>query len=375
MSKFDKEKIDYIRLVNTSGIGQVIFYRLLQKYSSAEKALEFLEEERKIKPFPKSMAEAEFEKAEKLGISMVFFCDEKYPYLLKQIYDVPPVLYVRGNVEALSHKSVALIGSRNASLNSRNFTAAIARRLADNDFCIVSGLAIGIDTEAHKGALMSSFNNGAKTVAVLAGGVDVLYPLSNRNLYDEICENGAIVSEMRIGTTPQANLFPRRNRIISGLSLGTAVMEASLKSGSLITARFAMEQGREVFAVPNFPMDPRAGGTNELIKNGATIITSVEDIILSLNNTKPDDIKKVESRDLFVKEEAMEIYLDDLEINNEDLELKILSLLSATPTSVDHIIRELSDTYSLNQISKALLNLELDDKIFYPSMGKIILKL
>lgn len=375
MNKFDKEKIDYVRLVNTSGIGQVIFYRLLQKYSSAEKVLEFLEEERKIKPFPKSMAEAEFEKAEKLGISMVFFCDEKYPYLLKQIYDVPPVLYVRGNVSALSHKSVGIVGSRNASLNSRNFTSAISRRLADNDFCIVSGLAIGIDTEAHKGALMSSFNNGEKTVAVLSGGVDVLYPLSNRNLYDEICEKGAIVSEMRIGTQPQANLFPRRNRIISGLSLGTAVMEASSKSGSLITARFAMEQGREVFAVPNFPMDPRAGGTNELIKNGATIITSVEDIITSLNNTKPDDIKKVESRDLFVKEEAMEIYLDDLEINNEDLELKILSLLSATPTSVDHIIRELSDTYSLNQISKALLNLELDDKIFYPSMGKIILKL
>ena len=375
MSKFDKEKIDYVRLVNTPGIGQVIFYRLLKKYETADKVLEFLEGERKITPFPKNLAEAEFEKAEKLNIKMIFFCDEKYPYLLKQIYDVPPVLYVRGNVDALNQKSVALIGSRNASLNSRNFTAAISRRLADNDFCIVSGMAIGIDTEAHKGALMSSGASKTKTVAVLAGGVDMIYPSSNRNLYDEICENGAVVSEMRIGATPQANLFPRRNRIISGLSLGTAVMEASSKSGSLITARFAMEQGREVFAVPNFPMDPRSGGTNELIKNGATLITSAEDIILSLNNTRPDDIKKVESRDLFVREESMEILLDDLEIENADLEIKILSLLSSTPTSVDHIIRELADKYSHNQVSNALLNLELNDKIFYPSMGKVILKL
>ena len=137
MSKFDKEKIDYVRLVNTSGIGQVIFYRLLKKYETVDKVLEFLEGERKITPFPKNLAEAEFEKAEKLNIQMLFFCDEKYPYLLKQIYDVPPVLYVRGNVDALNQKSVALIGSRNASLNSRNFTSAISRRLADNDFCIV----------------------------------------------------------------------------------------------------------------------------------------------------------------------------------------------------------------------------------------------
>lgn len=375
MNKFDKEKIDYVRLVNTAGIGQVIFYRLLQKYKSAEKALEFLEEERKIKPFSKSMAEAEFEKAEKLGISMVFFCDEKYPYLLKQIYDVPPVLYVRGNVNALNHKAVGLVGSRNASLNSRNFTSGLARMLADNDFCIVSGMAIGIDTDAHKGALMSSSNSGAKTVAVLAGGVDNIYPSSNRNLYDMICEQGAVVSEMRIGTTPQANLFPRRNRIISGLSLCVAVMEASVKSGSLITARFAMEQGREVFAVPNFPMDPRAGGTNELIKNGATILTSAEDIIISLNNTKASEIKKVESRDLFVKEEGENISFEDLEIENVDLEVRILSLLNSTPVSVDHLIRELEAEYSYSQISNSLLNLELNDKIFYPSAGKVILKL
>lgn len=375
MNKFDKEKIDYVRLVNTSGIGQVLFYRLLQKYSSAEKVLEFLEEERKIKPFPKSMAEAEFEKAEKLGISMVFFCDEKYPYLLKQIYDVPPLLYVRGNVDALSHKSVGLVGSRNASLNSRNFTSGLARELVNNDFCIVSGMAIGIDTEAHKGALSSAFNNGEKTVAVLAGGVDNIYPSSNRNLYDMICEQGAVISEMRIGTQPQANLFPRRNRIVSGLSLGIAVMEASVKSGSLITARFAMEQGREVFAVPNFPMDPRAGGTNELIKNGATILTSADDIITSLNDTNPMQIKKVESRDLFVKEEGEDISFEDLEIEDADLEVKILSLLNSTPLSVDYLIRELSDKYSYSQISNTLLNLELDDKIFYPTPGKIILKL
>ena len=375
MDKATKDKIDYIRLANTDGIGQVLFFRLLNKYGDVQKALDFLENERKVKTFPKAMAEEEFEKAEKQNITMLFFCDEKYPFLLKQIYDVPPVLYVKGNVDALSRKNVAIVGSRNASINSRHFTSIISRELVDNDFCVVSGMAIGIDTEAHNGAISSHKNNMGKTVAVLAGGVDNIYPLSNRNLYNQIIEEGAVVSEMKIGTQPQANLFPRRNRIISGLSLGTVVMEASIKSGSLITARFAMEQGREVFAVPNFPMDPRAGGTNELIKNGATLVSSVEDIISSLNNTPIEKFQKVENRDLFVKEDLVEIYSKDIEFENVDLENQILSLLNSTPVSIDIVIRELSQKYSHAQISNALLNLELDDKIIYPSMGKIILKL
>ena len=373
-NNFTEEKLNYLRLANTNGIGQVLFFRLLNKYKDPEKVLEFLQEERKIEPFSKIEAEKEFEKAEKLNIQMLFFCDKEYPYLLKQIYDVPPILYVKGNVEVLNKKSVAVIGSRNASINSKHFTQIISRQLVDNDFCVVSGMAIGIDTEAHTGALSSSFNKGEKTVAVLAGGVDNIYPASNRNLYDRICEEGAVVSEMRIGTQPQANLFPRRNRIISGLSLGTAVMEASSKSGSLITARFAMEQGREVFAVPNFPMDPRAGGTNDLIKNGATLISEVNDIILSLNNTKPDDIRKIETRDLFVKEDGLDTLMDDFDIGNTNLETRILSMLNSTPTSIDNLIRELPQ-FNQAQISNALLNLELDDKITYPSMGKIILKL
>ena len=151
-------------------------------------------------------------------------------------------------------------------------------------------------------------------------------------------------------------------------------MEASSKSGSLITARFAMEQGREVFAVPNFPMDPRAGGTNDLIKNGATLISEVNDIILSLNNTKPDDIRKIETRDLFVKEDGLDTLMDDFDIGNTNLETRILSMLNSTPISIDNLIRELPQ-FNQVQISNALLNLELDDKITYPSMGKIILKL
>lgn len=368
----DAEKVDYIRLFNTESVGYVIFYRLLSKWGSAARALEFLERERKIKTFPKSLAEAEFEKADKLGIKMSFFCDEDYPFLLKQIYDVPPVLYVRGNMEALNHNSVAVVGSRNASINSKNFTSILSRDLVSSGWTVVSGMAIGIDTNAHIGAFMSPKLEGKKTVAVLAGGVDNIYPESNAKLYEKIIEGGAVVSEMRIGTSPQASLFPRRNRIISGLSLGTVIMEASAKSGSLITARFAMEQGREVFAVPNFPLDSRAGGTNNLIKNGAYLVGGVEDIVNVLKNINIEDKIKKEIP-LFdnVNEERV-IFDDDVEI--VELEAKILSLLNSTPVSVNNLIRELSE-YTQSQIANALLSLELEDKVAYPSVGQIIIKL
>lgn len=370
----EKEKLDWLRLLRTEGIGQITFHKLIAKFGSATKAIEFLQTKPDVKILPQSFAENEFETAEKIGAKILFSSDEEYPFLLKQIPDYPPVLYILGNVSSLSNKTVALVGSRNASINSKVMTESISRELADFGYTVVSGMALGIDTHAHIGALSSDKTANEKTIAVLAGGVNNIYPTSNTNLYYKIIEEGAVVSEMPFNTQPQANLFPRRNRIISGLSYGTVIMEASIKSGSLITARFATEQNREVFAVPNFPRDPRAGGTNMLIKNGATLIENATDITSVLDNLSTSSFTK---NDLFygIKEDMVQ-YLseDDIDFENLDLQTKILSLLSSMPTPVDNVVRELKD-YKQSQILNALLNLELDDKISYPSVGKIILKL
>lgn len=369
-----KEQIDWIRLLRSEGIGQITFHKLISKFISPTKALEFISERKNIRIAPDSVATRELDEANDIGAKVLFSNDENYPKLLKQIPDLPAVLYVLGNIDALNNRTVALVGSRNASINSKVLTENMAGDLVDCGYTVVSGMAVGIDTSAHSGALHSSNLDGKKTVAVLAGGVNNIYPTSNTRLYYRIIEEGAVISEMPVGTSPQANLFPRRNRIISGLSYGTAIMEASIKSGSLITARFATEQNREVFAVPNFPRDPRAGGTNMLIKNGATLVENTTDITSVLDNITADSIIR---NDLFsgIREDSVS-YLpeDDIDFENLDLQGKILSLLSSYSVSIDSLVRELPE-YSEAQISNALLNLELDDKISYPSTGKIILKL
>ena len=373
----DKEKLDWLRLINVEGIGQITFHKLIGKYKSATNAIEYLSSLKKYKIPEISFAESEFEKAEKLGVKILFSCNQDYPFLLSQISDFPAVLYVCGNIDALNGKTFAMVGSRNASINSKSMTESLSKELCSLGYTIVSGMAIGIDTCAHIGALSSDadFMIGKKTVAVLAGGVDNIYPTSNTKLYHRIIEEGgAVISEMPISTSPQANLFPKRNRIISGLSYGTLIMEASLKSGSLITARFALEQNREVFAVPNFPRDPRAGGTNMLIKNGATLVENVTDITTVIDRLSRESFEK---HDLLtgICEEGLS-YLPQFndEADSKNIQDKILSLLSATPVSIDSLIRELPE-FSQTQILDALLNLELDEKIATPSVGKIILKL
>ena len=369
----DKEKLDWIRLLRVEGVGQITFHKLIAKYQSPTKAIEYLCSLKKYKIPDTSVAEKELEMAEKTGAKIIFSCDPVYPFLLTQIPDAPAILYVLGNLDALNNKTIAMVGSRNASINSKILTENLSKDMVDAGYTVVSGMAIGIDTFAHIGALKSEKNSSLKTIAVLAGGVDNIYPTSNTKLYHKIIEQGAVISEMPMGTTPQANLFPRRNRIISGLSYGTVIMEASLKSGSLITARFATEQNREVFAVPNFPLDPRAGGTNMLIKNGANLVENATDIISVIGGISKENFSR---NDLLngIHEETLSYlpqYNDEVEAN--DLREKILSLLNSTPVSTDSLIRELSG-FSQSQILDALLNLELDDKIVYPSVGKIILK-
>ena len=383
MTMTPQEQIDWIRLLHTEGIGLITFYKLISKFTSPTRAINYLENrptttKKKLAIAPKSVAERDLELASALGAKVMFYNDEDYPRLLHQIPDAPAVLYILGNADALSQssKTVAIVGSRNASINSKVLTEDVAANLASLGYTIVSGMALGIDAAAHIGAINAPTvpQEGRRTIAVLAGGVDNIYPQSNSNIYHKIIDSaGAVISEMPPRTAPQSNLFPRRNRIISGLSLGTVIMEASLKSGSLITARFALDQNREVLAVPNFPRDPRAGGTNQLIKNGATLIENAADIDAVLSRLTSDSYAKFP---LFpeIREQSTSFqYSDESSSVNLDLEPRILSLLSHTPIPVNSLIRELSN-YSESQITTALLNLELDDKISYPSTGNISLK-
>src|SRR4029077_8975860 len=199
-----------------------------------------------------------------------------YPPALAVIDDAPPLLSVVGDAQLLQRRAIAVVGARNASANGRRFARDIAGELGRNGFLVVSGLARGIDATAHQGALETG------TLAVVAGGIDVVYPEENRALHEAIAERGVLIAELPVGTEPQARHFPRRNRIISGYSHGVLVVEAALRSGSLITARFALEQGRDVFAVPGSPLDPRCRGANDLIRNGAILCETIDDIMREL---------------------------------------------------------------------------------------------
>src|SRR5438874_6931360 len=218
-------------------------------------------------------AEAELAGLNRLGTCLVCWGEPDYPATLAAVEDAPPVLTVLGNPGLLQMAMVAVVGARNASANGRRIARELAAGLGEEGVVVVSGMARGIDAAAHLGSLDSG------SVAIVAGGADIVYPEENRGLYDALAERGAIVAEMPLGTEPQARHFPRRNRIISGMALGVVVVEAAAKSGSLITARFALEQGREVFAVPGSPLDPRSRGANDLLRNGATLTETAADII------------------------------------------------------------------------------------------------
>ncbi|MBN9565109.1 MAG: DNA-processing protein DprA [Alphaproteobacteria bacterium] len=278
MNLLDPESISWLRLSLTPRIGPITFWQLINQYGSALAALDFLQSESN-RLLQVSLASVEMAtkvnlQMERLKGQILTPFDSNYPFLLKQIPDPPPVLYCMGDSKFLGKGNIAMVGGRNASMAGQNFAKSLAKEISQYGVPVVSGLARGIDTAAHMGAL----DGGAGTIAVLAGGVDVVYPQQNSFLYERIIRSGLIISEMPPQTIPTARLFPKRNRIISGLCYGTIVIEASVKSGSLITARCAIEQDREVLAVPGFPADPRHQGCNELIKNGAALVESMEDI-------------------------------------------------------------------------------------------------
>jgi DNA processing protein len=279
----ENQLIDWIRLIRTEGVGPRTFFSLLNHYGGAAEALRALPElskKRGLKAVAittEAVAEDELRQVQRFGARFIARGEAAYPKALAVIDSAPPLLSVIGPVNLAAQPLVSIVGSRNASTAGLKMAERLSARLGGAGFGIVSGLARGIDARAHHVSLPTC------AIAVVAGGLDRLYPEENRALFEQLCRQGAVVTEMPFGWQPRGRDFPRRNRIVSGLSLGTVIIEAALKSGSLITARFANEQGREVFAVPGSPFDLRAEGPNNLIRQGATLVRDADDILEVLN--------------------------------------------------------------------------------------------
>lgn len=351
----DAERLAWLRLIRSERVGPIAFRHLIEQFGTASAALDALPDLARRgnagRPRVCSSAEAEAElaRARTVGARLLAWPDPDYPPLLLAIDDAPPLLYVLGEVHRLSvEPAVAVVGSRNASLNGRRLAEQIARDLGGAGCVVVSGLARGIDTAAHQGSLRTG------TIAVLAGGVDVVYPEQNRELYRQILAvGGAVIAEQPPGTEPQSRHFPPRNRLISGLARGVVVVEASLHSGSLITARLALEQGREVFAVPGSPLDPRARGGNDLIRQGAILTETADDVLRALAG-----------RPRFVTPALRPPEPPAAPTAHEDeasMLQTITGLLSPEPVAVDEIVRECH--LSPAAVNTILLEMELAGRI------------
>lgn len=333
--------IDWIQLINTDGIGPVRFYKLLEQYGTAAEGLKALALKQAL--FSRKSAEYELEKAARLQVKIIAKGDENYPENFNQLNDAPPVIYVRGRTDILNYPAmISIVGARNASVNGRKIASKIAYDLTESEIIVVSGMARGIDAAAHKGALFAKKEHGT-TIAVLGTGVDVAYPKENQGLYEQICAQGAVVSEFALGTQPQAANFPRRNRLVSALSAGTLVVEASLNSGSLITARMALEQGKDIFAVPGSPLEGRSAGCNQLIRDGAYLTESAEDILNTLAFTQNRQIKAFAEVDLFANPLDKEQKSDNIPLQTEKADavsdLPLTDLIPATGIEIDELIR------------------------------------
>jgi DNA processing protein len=330
------ERRDRLRLARTETIGPVLFASLISRFGTAAHAIEALPHlaRRGGRTTPLSVctlaeADRELEAGAALGAVLIAAGEPDFPPLLAALDPPPPLIWTLGHPALLSKPAVAVVGARVASAGGQRFARQLALELGEAGYVIVSGLARGVDGAAHEGALKTG------TAAVLGGGIDDIYPPEHEALYRLIAAAGCLVSENAVGRRAKAQDFPRRNRIISGLSLGVVVVEAEMRSGSLITARLANEQGREVFAVPGSPLDPRAKGTNDLIRQGAALCEGAEDVIRALQNLPT--IRERE-RDLFDPPDLDQAALDR---EADRLRGQIEALLSPTPVPRDELVRAL----------------------------------
>ena len=353
-SESEAERLDWLRLYRSENVGPATFFRLLEHFGTAGRALEALPElarrggGKPIKVAPQAAAERELAALAKLGATLILAKESGFSLPLRAV-EATPLLSVRGHPHLLTRHAVAVVGARNASAAGRRFAQSLAADLGKADLVVVSGLARGIDAAAHEGSLESG------TIAVVAGGVDVIYPPENAGLYERIVQSGCVVSEMPPGTQPQASHFPRRNRLISGLALGVVVVEASARSGSLITARIALEQGREVFAVPGSPLDPRSEGPNGLIKQGATLVESAADVVNGLADLLRRPLGEPR-RDGYAAPPSL-----PAESDLAAARVKVLEALGPTAVPVDEIIRQCQLSAAI--ASMVLLELELAGRL------------
>ena len=352
----DEQRLDWLRLIRTDNIGPRTFRDLINHFGSARAALAALPMLARrggalapARIFSRADAEAEMNAARALGVAFIALGEPDYPPRLQMIDDAPPLLAVRGNHAVLMRPLIAIVGSRNASAAGAKLTERLARDLGQAGFGTVSGLARGIDAAAHRASLATG------TVAVLAGGHDRVYPAEHVDLLETILTEGAAISEMPLAWEPRAHDFPRRNRLISGLAVGVVIVEAARRSGSLITARLAGEQGREVFAVPGSPLDPRAEGTNGLIKQGATLVTDAADVIAVLQPILGRGF------DLPAQEPEREGPRPPDVEPGEDERARIAALLGPTPVSIDDLVRLSRSSPAI--VRTVLLELEIAGRL------------
>lgn len=381
----DAEVLACLRLIRTDNVGPVTFRELINHYGGATRALEALPDivrragsRRPMRVFPVDAAEAELDAARQAGSHPVFTIEPGYPSALAAIDAPPPLIYAKGRADLLQRPSVAIVGSRQCSAAGTKVAAMFARQLGAAGFTVTSGLARGIDGAAHTAALASG------TIAVLAGGVDVLYPPEHALLYESIAARGCLISERPPGFRPRGQDFPRRNRIISGIALGVVIVEAAARSGTLVTARYAAEQGRDVFAVPGHPLDPRAEGTNNLIKKGATLVTSADDVIEALEPLSGlnEGAVSLRWRPVADPPAAFQIATDPnthlraasggtQDVGEGELQ-SVLQALGPAPVDVDAI--QLSTGLPARSVQIALMELDIAGHIARPGPGLIARK-
>jgi DNA processing protein len=340
---------DWLRLYRSENIGPASFFRLIERFGSAAGALDALPDlarragKKKIRLCPPSQADSELEALDRLGGKLLLAGDPLFPPALR-VLEIAPLLTLRGDCRLLARPAIALVGARDASIPGRKIAQTLAADLGRAGFCVVSGLARGIDSAAHRGGLATG------TLAVLAGGVDVVYPPENDALYRQIVEQGCVLSEMPPGFSPQAPHFPRRNRLIAGLAQGVVVVEAKIRSGSLITARLALDQGRELFAVPGSPLEARAAGPNSLIKQGAWLVESAEDVLAALGASSLPPGAAPSPLPEPVDESALSAAHES-----------VARCLTVTAVTVDEILRQCQ--LSPSTLSLVLLELELAGRL------------
>ncbi|VVT17711.1 DNA-processing protein DprA [Erythrobacter sp. EC-HK427] len=352
-----------IRLLRSANIGPVSYSQLLSRFGTAAEALEALPDlaargaKRNYTPAARDRIEREIAEARKAGARYLFHDMPDYPALLAEMENAPPIITMRGRIELASQPCVAMVGARNASAAAVKLSRDFARKLSEAGFVVVSGLARGIDGASHEGAMPS-------TIGVIASGIDIAYPPQHAKLQEQIASEGLLIAEEPPGTEPRGQHFPKRNRIIAGLAIGTVVVEAAVKSGSLITARLAAEAGREVMAIPGSPLEARSHGCNHLIREGAVLVQEPEDVIELL--TGFDGVPRSSFRDPVTPADFA-----PLEEPSEAETRAIADMLTLAPVSVDELIRQ--SGASAGAVQMALLELEIAGRLERHAGGKVSL--